>query len=102
MAVGGAELANGLSWAHSRAMDYILVKFANFLIAICVALMIALTLGFVAHYHYGLSRLDIRTSALTGAAIFSPDLRPSSGDRVVRKAAKIQMTKIGLALSRNL
>jgi hypothetical protein len=52
-------------------MDYILVKFANFLIAICVASMIALTLGFVAHYHYGLSRLDIRTSALTGAAIFA-------------------------------
>ena len=52
-------------------MDYILVKFANFLIAICVASMVALTLGFVAHYHYGLSRLDIRTSALTGAA---PDL----------------------------
>jgi hypothetical protein len=65
------RLANGPSWAHSRAMDYILVKFANFLIAICVASMIALTLGFVAHYHYGLSRLDIRTSALTGAAIFA-------------------------------
>ena len=52
-------------------MDYILVKFANFLIAICVASTVALTLGFVAHYRYGLSRLDIRTSALTGAA---PDL----------------------------
>jgi hypothetical protein len=36
-------------------MDYILVKFANFLIAICVASMVALTLGFVAHYHFGLS-----------------------------------------------
>jgi hypothetical protein len=52
-------------------MDHILVKFANLLIAICVASMVALTLGFVAHYHYGLSRLDIRTSALTGAAIFA-------------------------------
>ena len=64
-------LENGLSGAHCQAMDYILVKFANFLIAICVASMVALTLGFVAHYHYGLSRLDIRTSALTGAAIFA-------------------------------
>ena len=36
-----------------------------------VASLIALTLGFVAHYHYGLSRLDIRTAALTGAAIFA-------------------------------
>jgi hypothetical protein len=64
-------LENGLSGAHCEAMDYILVKFANFLIAICAASMIALTLGFVAHYHYGLSRLDIRTAALTGAAIFA-------------------------------
>jgi hypothetical protein len=51
-------------------MDYILVKFANFLIAICVASMVALTLGFVAHYVFGFSRLDIRALALMGAGIF--------------------------------
>jgi hypothetical protein len=50
-------------------MDYILVKFANFLIAICVASMVALTLGFVAHYIFGFSRLDIRALALMGAGI---------------------------------
>jgi hypothetical protein len=65
----GSVLANGLSGAHSQPM--ILLKIPDFLVAICVASMIALTLGFVAHYVFGLSRLDIRTSALTGAAIFS-------------------------------
>jgi hypothetical protein len=64
-------LTSGLSGAHSLAMDRILFKILDFLIAICVASMTALTLGFIAHYHYGLSRLDIRTSALTGAAIFA-------------------------------
>jgi len=49
----------------------ILLKILDFLVAICVASMIALTLGFVAHYVFGLSRLDIRTLALTGAAILS-------------------------------
>jgi ABC-type transport system involved in cytochrome bd biosynthesis fused ATPase/permease subunit len=49
----------------------ILLKILDFLVAICVASMIALTLGFVAHYVFGLSRLDIRASALTGAAIFA-------------------------------
>ena len=62
-------LANEPSGAHSQAM--ILLKILDFLVAICVASMIALMLGFVAHYVFGLSRLDIRASALTGAAIFA-------------------------------
>ena len=33
--------------------------------------MIALTLGFVAHYVFGFSRLDIRALALMGAGIFA-------------------------------
>ena len=49
--------------------EYILLKIADFLIAICVASMIALTLGFVAHYVFGFSRLDIRALALMGAGI---------------------------------
>jgi hypothetical protein len=69
--VAGFGLANGLSGAHSRAMGITLFKIVDFLIAICVALMIALTLGFVAHYVFGLSSLDIRRSALIGAAIFA-------------------------------
>jgi hypothetical protein len=52
-------------------MDYIFFRIVDFLIAICAASMIALTVGYVAHYHYGPSRLDIRTSALAGAAIFA-------------------------------
>jgi hypothetical protein len=50
--------------------EYILLKIADFLIAICVASMIALMLGFVAHYVFGFSRLDIRALALMGAGIF--------------------------------
>jgi hypothetical protein len=33
--------------------------------------LVAITVGYVAHYDFGLSRLDIRTSALMGAAIFA-------------------------------
>jgi hypothetical protein len=33
--------------------------------------LVAITVGYVAHYDFGLSRLDIRTSALTGASIFA-------------------------------
>ena len=52
-------------------MEYILSNIVDFLIAVCVASMIALTLGYVAHYVFGLSPLDVRTSALTGAAILA-------------------------------
>jgi hypothetical protein len=58
-----------LSSERSAAM-YILLKIADFLIAIGVASIIALTLGFVAHYVFGFSRLDIRALALMGAGIF--------------------------------
>jgi hypothetical protein len=59
-----------LSSERSAAMqEYILLKIADFLIAICVASMIALMLGFVAHYVFGFSRLDIRALALMGAGI---------------------------------
>ena len=93
MAVGGAELANGLSGAHSQAMG-IVFKIAELLAAICVASIIALTLGFVAHYVFCFSRLDIRTAALIGAGIIRADPRPASGDRVARMTAKIQMTRV--------
>jgi hypothetical protein len=49
--------------------EYILFKIVGFLIDICVASIIALTLGFVAHYVFGVSSLDIRALALMGAAI---------------------------------
>jgi hypothetical protein len=63
-------------------------KILGLLIAVFAASMVALTVGYVAHYDFGLSRLDIRRSALMG------HLRPTGGDTVVRKAAKIQMTRV--------
>ena len=39
--------------------------------SVFTASLVAITVGYVAHYDFGLSRLDIRTSALTGAAIFA-------------------------------
>ena len=50
-------------------MEYIVLRIANFLIALGMASMIAFTLGLAAHYLFGLSRLNIRTSALSGAGI---------------------------------
>ena len=50
--------------------EYILLRIVAFLIAVCVASIIALTLGFFAHYVFGFSRLDIRALALMGAGIF--------------------------------
>jgi hypothetical protein len=52
-------------------MEYILFKIADFLIAVCVASVIAVTVWYVAHYVFGVSSLDIRRSALMGAAIFA-------------------------------
>jgi hypothetical protein len=63
-------LANGPPGAHSQAMVYILSKIVDFLISVGVASIIAIWLGLAAHY-LGLSRLDIRTSALMGAGIIA-------------------------------
>ena len=52
-------------------MEYIISEIVGFLVGVCAASMVALTVGYVAHYDFGLSRLDIRTSALTGAAAFA-------------------------------
>ena len=80
--------------AHSQAMEYILSKIVEFLIAICVASTIALTLGYVAHYVFGLSRLDVRTSALMGAAILALIFALLVATEWFEKAAKIQMTRV--------
>jgi hypothetical protein len=52
-------------------MVYIVFKIADFLIAVCAASIIALLLGYVAHYLFGLSRLNVRMAALIGAGIFA-------------------------------
>jgi hypothetical protein len=46
---------------------FILSKTIDLLVALCVASTIALLLEYVAHYLFGVSLLDIRTSALMGA-----------------------------------
>ena len=66
-----STLANGLSGAHCQAMGYVLLKIVDFLIAICVAWVVAVTVWYVAHYVFGAFGLDVRTSALTAAAIFA-------------------------------
>jgi hypothetical protein len=57
-------------------MEYIVSRIVDFLIAIGAASLIALSLGFFAHYVFGVSRLDIRTAALMGAAIFAVLMAP--------------------------
>jgi hypothetical protein len=52
-------------------MEMIISKIIGFLVTVCTAATVALTLGYIAHYDFGLSRLDIRTSALIGAATFA-------------------------------
>lgn len=49
--------------------DLILSKIIDFLVAVAMAPIATLTLGYVAHYLLGMSRLDIRTSALIGVAV---------------------------------
>jgi hypothetical protein len=46
-------------------------RIIDILAALCVAAVTAVTAWFVAHYVFGISGLDIRMSALTGAAIFA-------------------------------
>jgi hypothetical protein len=51
--------------------DPIITKFAGILRYVAVAAWTALTIGYIAHYDFGLSRLDIRMAALIGAATFA-------------------------------
>jgi hypothetical protein len=46
-------------------------RIIDILAALCVAAVAAVIAWFVAHYVYGVSSLDIRIPALTGAAIFA-------------------------------
>jgi hypothetical protein len=52
-------------------MELIISRFVGFLVIVIAAAMVAGTIGYVAHYDFGLSRLDIRSSALTGAAFLA-------------------------------
>jgi hypothetical protein len=70
--VAGDGLANELYGAHSQGMELIISKIVGFLVSVGLAAMVALLLGYVAHYDFGVSRLDIRTLALIGAAALTP------------------------------
>jgi hypothetical protein len=65
---GGAPLENWRSGAR-QAMEQIISKIIGFLVAACTATTVALMVGDISHYDLGFSSLDIRKSALIGAAI---------------------------------
>jgi hypothetical protein len=67
-------------------MDQIISKIVVFLVGVCIAGMVALMVGYVAHYDYGLSRLDIRMLALTGAAIIAVLLATEYFGMMLRKS----------------
>jgi hypothetical protein len=52
-------------------MELIVSRIIGLLVVVIAAAMVAATIGYVAHYDFGLSRLDIRSSALTGAAFLT-------------------------------
>jgi hypothetical protein len=52
---------------HNQAM----CKIIDLLVALCLALVAAVTAWVVAHFVFGASGLDIRMSVLLGAAIFA-------------------------------
>jgi hypothetical protein len=66
------RLENGPSGAHSQAMEPILSKIVGILMYVAIAAMTALMMGYVAHYDFGFSRLDIQMAALIGAASIAP------------------------------
>ena len=52
-------------------MELIISKILGLLVAVFTASWLAIALGYVAHYGFGLSRLAIGTSALEGAVTFA-------------------------------
>jgi energy-converting hydrogenase Eha subunit H len=83
--VAGFHLENWPSEAHSQAMELINSKIIGFLVAVCTAAVAALTIGYVAHYDFGLSRLGIRTSALVSAVVVATLLATEYFEKNLRK-----------------
>lgn len=50
-------------------MELIISKIIGFVVAVCTAAVAALMVGYIAYYDFGLFRLEIRKSALLGAAL---------------------------------
>jgi hypothetical protein len=50
-------------------MEKAIDRFLTLLMAVSAAVFTAVTLGYIAHYDFGLSREEIRTFAVIGAAV---------------------------------
>jgi hypothetical protein len=57
--------------AHIRRMEKAVDSVIAFLMSVVTAAFTALSLAYIAHYNFGLSRQEIRTSALAAAAIIA-------------------------------
>ena len=65
------QMENSLSRAHTQTMEQTAAKIVGILMYVAIAAFVALTIGYIAHYDFGISRLDIRMSALIGASTFA-------------------------------
>jgi hypothetical protein len=79
-------------------MEPIISKIIGFLVAVCTAAVAALTVGYIARYEFW--SLPPRHSDVSPdrRRHHRPNRRPAICDRVFRKAAKIQMTQIPVAV----
>jgi hypothetical protein len=66
--------------------DPVFDKIVGFMVAVLAAAAAALMLGLILHFDYGLSRLDIRMLALTGAAIIAVLLATEYFGMMLRKS----------------
>jgi hypothetical protein len=66
------QMENLLSGAHTPAMEQIAAKIVGILTYLAMAAFVAITVGYIAHYDFGVSRLDIQASALIGATSIVP------------------------------
>jgi hypothetical protein len=67
-------------------MERILSKIVSLLVSVCFAALAALTLGYIAHYDFGVSRQDIRTRALLGAATIALLLATEYFGKMLRRS----------------
>jgi hypothetical protein len=58
-------------WAHIREMETTIGRVLTYVMAAGTASTTALTLAYVGHYDFGLSRQQIRTPAVVAAAVIA-------------------------------
>jgi hypothetical protein len=64
-------LENAQLAAPIRGMQATIDRVLVVVMSVGAAIMAAVTVGYVAHYDFGLSRQEIRTSALVGAIVIA-------------------------------